>query len=277
MNQQRNPKKAPRPVKNYGIYLLFAIILFGSFVFLSQLFEAKGPEKLSPSQFQQMVVDGDLNGTTIKWSPVGGEDQNAYKVTILEGDKVKYEFSILYPQLDTVLNAIPSGSDITVTYVVKSTVTFWSILISVIIPIGLVLALLFFLFKSMSGGGGNNKAFEFSKSRAKLNNVKNVSFKDVAGCDEEKDELVEVIDFLKFPKKYKEMGARIPKGILLVGSPGTGKTLLARAVAGEADVPFFAISGSDFVEMFVGVGASRVETYLKSLKKTPLVSSSLMK
>lgn len=268
MNPQKDPKKAPRPAKNYGVYVLFAIILFGSFVFLSQLFEAKGPEKLSPSQFQSMVVDGKLNDTTIKWTPVGGEDQNAYKVTVLEGSKVIYEFSILYPQLDEVLSNIPDASNITVQYVEKSTVTFWSILISVIIPIGLVLALLFFLFKSMSGGGANNKAFEFSKSRARLSNSKLVTFKDVAGCDEEKEELIEVIDFLKFPKKYKEMGARIPKGILLVGSPGTGKTLLAKAVAGEANVPFFSISGSDFVEMFVGVGASRVRDLFKVAKES---------
>jgi len=107
-------------------------------------------------------------------------------------------------------------------------------------------------------GGGNNKAFEFGRSKAKLEGGIKVRFDDVAGCDEEKEEMQELIEYLKNPKKFAKMGARIPKGVLLVGSPGTGKTLLAKAVAGEAEVPFYSISGSDFVEMFVGVGASRV-------------------
>ncbi|MEA4874676.1 ATP-dependent zinc metalloprotease FtsH [Anaerorhabdus sp.] len=117
-------------------------------------------------------------------------------------------------------------------------------------------------------GGGQNKAFEFSKSRARLEGNIRVRFKDVAGCDEEKEEMAEIIDYLKSPKKFAKMGARIPKGILMVGSPGTGKTLLAKAVAGEADVPFYSISGSDFVEMFVGVGASRVRDMFKKAQQT---------
>ena len=117
-------------------------------------------------------------------------------------------------------------------------------------------------------GGGNNKAFEFSKSRARLEGNIKVRFDDVAGCDEEKQEMAEIIDYLKSPKKFAKMGARIPKGILMVGSPGTGKTLLAKAVAGEADVPFYSISGSDFVEMFVGVGASRVRDMFKKAQQT---------
>ena len=117
-------------------------------------------------------------------------------------------------------------------------------------------------------GGGNAKAFDFAKSRARLESNIKVKFDDVAGCDEEKEEMKEIIDYLKFPKKFEKMGARIPKGILLVGHPGTGKTLLAKAVAGEADVPFYSISGSDFVEMFVGVGASRVRSMFENAKKT---------
>ena len=120
-----------------------------------------------------------------------------------------------------------------------------------------------FLFRSQ----GNGKAFDFGKSTARLSRGKSVTFADVAGCDEEKEELVEIIDFLKNPRKYSEIGARIPKGVLLVGPPGTGKTLLAKAVAGEANVPFFSISGSDFVEMFVGVGASRVRDMFKTAKE----------
>ncbi|MBC8922369.1 AAA family ATPase, partial [Escherichia coli] len=117
--------------------------------------------------------------------------------------------------------------------------------------------ILFFFLMSQSQGGGGGKVMSFGKSKAKLYNddKKKVRFTDVAGADEEKQELVEVVEFLKDPRKFADLGARIPKGVLLVGPPGTGKTLLARAVAGEAGVPFFSISGSDFVEMFVGVGA----------------------
>ena len=136
-----------------------------------------------------------------------------------------------------------------------------------IIPFLLMGGLAFFMLTKMNGGG-NAKAFEFSKSRAKLEGNIKVRFDDVAGCDEEKEEMMEIIDYLKSPKKFAKMGARIPKGILMVGAPGTGKTLLAKAVAGEADVPFYSISGSDFVEMFVGVGASRVRDMFKKAQQT---------
>ena len=158
------------------------------------------------------------------------------------------------------------SSDITVDYKEKSGVTFWDVL-SIIVPIILLVALGVFLYRTMTGGGATKQAFDFAKSRARLASVKTTTFDDVAGCDEEKQELEEVIDFLKFPKKYRDIGARIPKGIMLVGAPGTGKTLLAKAVAGEAHVPFFSISGSDFVEMFVGVGASRVRDLFKVAKE----------
>lgn len=136
-----------------------------------------------------------------------------------------------------------------------------------IIPFIIIIILFFFLLSQTQGGG--NKVMNFGKSKAKLydSEKKKVRFDDVAGADEEKAELVEVVEFLKDHRKFTEMGARIPKGILLVGPPGTGKTLLARAVAGEAGVPFFSISGSDFVEMFVGVGASRVRDLFENAKK----------
>ncbi len=136
--------------------------------------------------------------------------------------------------------------------------------LSFLFPILLIGIFAYIFFKS---AGGNNKAFDFARSRAKLNKTKEVTFDDVAGQEEEKEELVEIVDFLKHPKKYNEIGARIPKGILLSGPPGTGKTLLARACAGEANVPFYSISGSDFVEMFVGVGASRVRDMFKTAKQ----------
>ena len=138
-------------------------------------------------------------------------------------------------------------------------------LISIILPIFLCVGLVIFIIRS--GNKSNNQAFDFGKSRARLSRKSGTTFKDVAGLQEEKEEMIEIVDFLKNPKKYFEMGARIPKGILLVGPPGTGKTLLARAVAGEANVPFFTISGSDFVEMFVGVGASRVRDMFKTAKQ----------
>ena len=143
----------------------------------------------------------------------------------------------------------------------------WLTLLTSFIPLIIMFLLFFFLFNQAQGGGG--KVMNFGKSRARLYNEekKRVTFEDVAGADEEKQELVEVVDFLKDPRKFAAVGARIPKGVLLVGPPGTGKTLLARAVAGEAGVPFFSISGSDFVEMFVGVGASRVRDLFENAKK----------
>ena len=147
-----------------------------------------------------------------------------------------------------------------------------SVWITTVLPIGISLFVIIFLFAMMTrqgGGGGNAKMMNFGKSRAKLmtNDQNHVTFNDVAGVDEEKEELAEIVDFLKNPVKYTMLGARIPKGVILTGPPGTGKTLLAKAIAGEAGVPFFSISGSDFVEMFVGVGASRVRDLFEEAKK----------
>ncbi|MBO5555086.1 MAG: ATP-dependent zinc metalloprotease FtsH [Solobacterium sp.] len=138
-----------------------------------------------------------------------------------------------------------------------------------LIPLVIVVGMGFWMMNKMNGAGGANaRAFEFGKSRARLENKSKVKFDDVAGCDEEKEEMAEIIDYLKYPSKFKKMGARMPKGILLFGHPGTGKTLLAKAVAGEANVPFYSISGSDFVEMFVGVGASRVRDMFHQAQQT---------
>jgi len=143
----------------------------------------------------------------------------------------------------------------------------WTTMLTYMIPFLLIIGLFIFFMQQTQGGG--NKVMNFGKSKARLHEpeTKNVTFKEVAGSDEEKAELVEIVEFLKDPKKFIELGARIPKGVLLVGAPGTGKTLLGRAVAGEAGVPFFSISGSDFVEMFVGVGASRVRDLFENAKK----------
>src|SRR5688572_16683522 len=143
----------------------------------------------------------------------------------------------------------------------------WTALLYNWAPILLMIGFWIFIMRQMQSGG--NKALSFGKSKAKLSSSaqKKVTFKDVAGVDEAKDELQEIIDFLREPQKFQKLGGRIPKGVLLMGPPGTGKTLMARAVAGEANVPFFSISGSDFVEMFVGVGASRVRDLFEQGKK----------
>ncbi len=178
-------------------------------------------------------------------------DGTTFTSRALYSDQVVNSLSKL-PQVS--INTPPKGSS-------------WINIISTALPILLVIVVLFFLFTQ--GQGGGNRVMNFGKSRARLytEDKKRVTFNDVAGAEEEKDELVEVVDFLKDPRKFSAVGARIPKGVLLVGPPGTGKTLLARAVAGEAGVPFFSISGSDFVEMFVGVGASRVRDLFENAKK----------
>ena len=142
-------------------------------------------------------------------------------------------------------------------------------ILSLLSPFGFVIIMLVFFFFLMNQGQGGNKTMSFGKSKARMMTSADrnkITFDDVAGVDEEKEELEEIVEFLKSPKKFTDMGARIPKGVLLVGQPGTGKTLLAKAVAGEAGVPFFIISGSDFVEMFVGVGASRVRDLFEQAK-----------
>jgi cell division protease FtsH len=146
---------------------------------------------------------------------------------------------------------------------------FWVSMLPTAIMVVLVIAFWFIFLQQSQGGNGGRGVMSFGKSRARMvtNDKKRVTFEDVAGADEEKEELEEIVDFLKQPRKYIELGARIPKGVLLVGPPGTGKTLLAKAVAGEAGVLFFSISGSDFVEMFVGVGASRVRDLFEQAKK----------
>ena len=177
-------------------------------------------------------------------------------------------FEAVVPQfvIDQQVTPYILQNDVKVT-ITKQQDSWWISLIPSVIII--VLMVVFFLVFSQQAGGGGGKVMSFGKSKAKLvvDTDKKVTFKNVAGADEEKEELEEVVDFLKAPERYKKLGARIPKGILLIGPPGTGKTLLARAVAGEAAVPFFTISGSDFVEMFVGVGASRVRDLFENAKK----------
>ncbi len=263
MNEKQQNKS---PLRGYGIYIIFALILLGTFLFLNKMFQAKEPERLSLVQFETLIENNELNGTTITYAVVA-TDLTSYRVKVYKGDKLTYDFYVTSSGWAERIESIDlSAHSIELKYLERSGISFWDIL-SIAFPIIMIVALGIFLWRTMSGGGANKQAFDFAKSRARLASVKTVTFKDVAGIEEEKQELEEIIDFLKYPKKYRDIGARIPKGVLLVGAPGTGKTLLAKAVAGEANVPFFSISGSDFVEMFVGVGASRVRDLFKVAKE----------
>ena len=191
---------------------------------------------------------------------------------IYEKDKQKVTFTATIPSTSDQIGQVIKnlGNESTKLTIVDADASniFLETVVS-IIPFILFAVFAVWMLNRMNGANGANaKAFEFSKSRAKLEGKIRVRFSDVAGCDEEKQEMAEIIDYLKYPKKFEKMGARIPKGILLSGHPGTGKTLLAKAVAGEANVPFYSISGSDFVEMFVGVGPSRVRDMFKKAQQT---------
>ena len=260
-----NNKKSPQ---NVGVYFILFVILLGLYGFIfMQPTAKKRIENLTYTELVENIEEGSMTNMTIQ--PENGEDNRGLWKT--SGDMVEGEEEIIFTshvneaQLDEVLT-LAEENDVVINNVKASTAgLIWDLLSYGLITF-LFIGVIIFMFRSAQRG--NNKAFDFGKSRAKLSKQEGISFDDVAGNDEEKEELVEVVDFLKSPAKYNEMGARVPKGILLVGPPGTGKTLLARAVAGEAGVPFYSISGSDFVEMFVGVGAGRVRDMFQTAKKT---------
>lgn len=196
--------------------------------------------------------------------------EDAMTVTGTLKDGTKFETVVPSERLFQFISTNPSDGTVQEIYVKPAEVPMWLQYLPTVLLILMLVGFWFmFMQQSQGGGGGNRGVMNFGKSRAKLATPegKKVTFADVAGADEEKAELAEIVDFLKQPKRYIEMGARIPKGVLLVGPPGTGKTLLAKAISGEAGVPFFSISGSDFVEMFVGVGASRVRDLFEQAKK----------
>lgn len=237
------------------IVWLIAIVLLSSIMNMFNTGNHKaGLDKLAFSEFMN-----DVEGKRISEVTIAGPDISG---TYTDGRK----FSTYAPYDPTMVETIRnSGAKVQAQPEDTSANTFWGVLISWFPMILLIGVWIFFMRQASSG---NNKAMSFGKSRARLiENTKKVTFADVAGCDESKQELEEVIDFLKDPSKFQRLGGKIPKGVLLVGPPGTGKTLLAKAVAGEANVPFFSISGSDFVEMFVGVGASRVRDMFAQAKK----------
>src|SRR3712207_1549377 len=181
----------------------------------------------------------------------------------------QYETVVPFERLNDFIKAHDKNGDVVEKYAPPTRTPMWLNWLPTALVILMFVVFWFMFMQQSQGGGGNRNVMNFGKSRAKMAtpDKKKVTFNDVAGAEEEKQELVEIVDFLKQPKRYIDMGARIPKGVLLVGPPGTGKTLLAKAIAGEAGVPFFSISGSDFVEMFVGVGASRVRDLFEQAKK----------
>ena len=244
--------KRTQPIKNIFFWLGAGLLL----IILWSLLQTPGMVKtdINFSQFIDDVEAGRIAQVTIEGIQASGK--------MKDGSSFK---TVLPPQYDDLVKVLRENKvDIVVKDANRST---WFSVLLTWSPLLLIVFFWFFFMRQMQAGG--NKAMSFDKSRAKLFSTvqKKATFKDVAGIEEAKEELKEIVGFLKEPQKYQKLGGRIPKGVLLVGAPGTGKTLLARAIAGEAEVPFFSISGSDFVEMFVGVGASRVRDLFENGKK----------
>jgi cell division protease FtsH len=251
-----------RIFRNTIFYLLIFLVIIGVVSFFNG--NNQPTEPISYDKFMQELEAGNVEGD-LTLQP----ERGVYEVRgQLEGQEEGKGFITYVWNNPETLNRIEQAAEAANVEILPAKETSgWVTFFTSIIPFIIIFILFFFLLNQAQGGG--SRVMNFGKSKAKLYNEekKKVRFKDVAGADEEKQELVEVVEFLKDPRKFADLGARIPKGILLVGPPGTGKTLLARAVAGEAGVPFFSISGSDFVEMFVGVGASRVRDLFETAKK----------
>ncbi|QHS23904.1 ATP-dependent metallopeptidase FtsH/Yme1/Tma family protein [Virgibacillus sp. MSP4-1] len=253
-----------RVFRNTIFYLIIFLVVIG----IVSLINGPNQEtkQLTYTEFKEALNNGQIEQMTAQYT------NYAYAITgdMSQEDNKTTAFAAEIPANEEIFSTIENAASeqgIEMDVMAKEEPSAWVTFFTSIIPFIIIFFLIFFLLNQMQGGGG--RMMNFGKSKAKLysEDKKNVRFKDVAGADEEKQELVEVVEFLKDPRKFAKIGARIPKGVLLVGPPGTGKTLLARAVAGEAGVPFFSISGSDFVEMFVGVGASRVRDLFENAKK----------
>lgn len=250
-----------RIFRNTIFYLLIFLVIVG----IVSVFQnpQEETEEISFNKFQEHLEAGTIESISIQ------PRLDIYTVTgkLQEGAAENINFFVNVPDVASVIEEIMAADRGDLLFEPADQPSGWVNFFTAIIPFVIIFILFFFLLSQAQGGG--SRVMNFGKSKAKLvsEDKKKARFKDVAGADEEKQELVEVVDFLKDPRKFSQIGARIPKGVLLVGPPGTGKTLLARAVAGEAGVPFFSISGSDFVEMFVGVGASRVRDLFENAKK----------
>ena len=266
----------------YWIYLVFVIGLIGIQIFSSVVGKYKD---IDETKFMKYLNDGDIEKIQIinrqfaevyiKNSNITNSNHKANQLNQI-GPHYKVEILDIKSFREIIIEHNNSNPENTISYPNITRNTNWTNdLLSWIIPIGIMILIWFFIMKRMSGGGAGGQIFNIGKSKAQLfdkDKMQKITFNDVAGLEGAKDEVVEIVNFLKSPKKYTALGGKIPKGVLLVGPPGTGKTLLAKAVAGEAKVPFFSLSGSDFVEMFVGVGASRVRDLFKMAKsKSPSI------
>ncbi len=252
-------------MKTKGLGIYFAIMAIVVVIMLWTTRNQYHVNDYTYPQFLTHVEEGNISSVTIRQNGNGETPTGELVIEFTNGSRE----NLYVPDVKAVIADLNERNmeNYYVTDVQRD-----SVFLTTIFPImiGVVVIIVFFAYmNNQASGGGNSRVMNFGKSRARMvvDTVKRISFKNVAGLDEEKEELREIVDFLKNPKKYLMVGARIPKGVLLVGPPGTGKTLLARAVAGEAGVPFFSISGSDFVEMFVGVGASRVRDLFEDAKK----------
>lgn len=254
MNRKNN-------IANWIPYLIVMIAL----VSLFSMNMGTATQALSYHDLQKIVSDEHVDNVTVSIgtniTTISGQYTKDDKISAFEGT--------IPSTSDAIASILDEADDKKVTVVDADASNLFVDTLLTLLPFVFMAGLAVWMINRMNGAqSANGKAFEFSKSRARLEGKVRVRFADVAGCDEEKQEMAEIIDYLKYPKKFEKMGARIPKGVLLAGHPGTGKTLLAKAVAGEANVPFYSISGSDFVEMFVGVGASRVRDMFKKAKET---------
>jgi len=247
-------------VRNTGFYLIIFLVTVGIVHFIGN--QNHQSNVIAYSDFRKQLLAGEIAEVTVR------ADRFSYVITGKYKNKPEEEASFeTRAPLDSYVLEMIRDSGVVEKHQPQEGEPLWVAFLTGIVPFVIIFILFFFLMNQAQGGGG--KVMNFGKSRARLYNEdkKKVTFDDVAGADEEKQELIEIVEFLKDPRKFAAVGARIPKGVLLNGPPGTGKTLLARAVAGEAGVPFFSISGSDFVEMFVGVGASRVRDLFENAKK----------
>lgn len=294
MASNKNTNKPPvngKPPKFNSYWILAGIVL----IFLGINFFGEGgfgePQVISPTKYEEYLKDGDIKKIEI----IHHKTANVY-LTSKAKEKAEHKSSEnrgFLPSAETPDYTFELGDlsnfedkfdqtvkayDLDTEKVYKNPTNIWGDILPLLIPFGIILLIWIFIMRRMSGGAGGgpgSQIFNIGKSKAKLFDQKNdvkTTFKDVAGLEGAKEEVQEVVDFLKNPEKYTSLGGKIPKGVMLVGPPGTGKTLLAKAVAGEAHVPFFSLSGSDFVEMFVGVGASRVRDLFKQAKaKSPSI------
>ncbi|MCR5349858.1 MAG: ATP-dependent zinc metalloprotease FtsH [Acholeplasmatales bacterium] len=272
MQDNKNQGQSRQKKRFDVIFFVFIILIIVGFIVFFRQMSKSTTTTLNYSEFTQYVDETDDTKTRIKGDltaeVVGGENSGLYYIRGSFSGSESGKFKVIVTE-DVINELLINETDTINVRLLKVSENMWLSVIVSLIPYIILILLLFFGYRALvkASQGANSSAMDFGKSTARLSKNKTVTFKDVAGCDEEKEELVEIIDFLKNPRKYNEIGARVPKGVLLFGPPGTGKTLLAKAVAGEAGVPFFSISGSDFVEMFVGVGASRVRDMFNTAKQ----------